>query len=145
MDRKNSVKKTEYEKGVCIKFFDSESDVKTGLCIGTQEAFFKTPDNTVNVRYKEDDIINLTITIGAVNSQSQTKLVFIYLNGILAGATELGVDGFTPNTNKFEINSKYCDVDLYKLRVYEASGIPLTMPEVIHNYISDEHNITLYD
>ena len=137
MDEANSVKITESEKGVAFKFWDS--DTKQGLFVGTQEAYFKTPNNTVSVRYKEDDIINLTITAGF------RSLLSIYLNGILAGAVDIGNNGFTPNTTKFEINSQYCDIDIYKLRVYEASGLPLTMPEVIHNYISDEHNLTLYD
>ena len=137
MDEANSIKITEYEQGVALKFWDS--DTKQGLFVGTQEAYFKTPDNTVSVRYKEDDIINLTITAG------YHDLLCIYLNGILSGAVDIGSNGFTPNTTKFEINSKYCDIDLYKLRVYEASGKPLTMPEVIHNYISDEHDLTLYD
>ena len=137
MDEANSIKKTEYEKGVCLKFWDA--DTHEGLFVGTQEAYFKTPNNTVSVRYKEDDIINLTITVG------NKDLLCIYLNGILAGAVAIGTDGFTPNTTKFEVNSRYCDVDLYKLRVYESNGKPLTMPEVIHNYISDEHDLTLYD
>ena len=137
MDEANSIKITEHEKGVVFKFCDP--DTKQGLFIGTQEAYFKTPDNTVSVRYKEDDIINLTITAG------YHDLLCIYLNGILSGAVNIGNNGFTPNTTKFEINSKYCDIDIYKLRVYEATGKPLTMPQVIHNYISDEHDLTLYD
>lgn len=138
MDEANSIKITQYEKGVAFKFYDP--DTKQGLFIGTQEAYFKTPNNTVSVRYKENDIINLSITVGFKN------LLCIYLNGILAGAVNLrDKDGFSFNTNKFEINSKYCDIDIYKLRVYEANGIPLTMPQVIHNYISDEHNLNLYD
>lgn len=137
MDEAHSIKKTEFEKGVCFKFWDP--DTKQGLFVGTQEAYFKTPDNTVSVRYKEDDIINLTITAG------YQDLLSIYLNGILSGAVSIGENGFTPNTTKFEINSKYCDVDIYKLRVYENNGKPLTMPQVIHNYLSDEHNLTLYD
>lgn len=137
MDEANSIKITEYEQGVALKFCDPAT--KQGLFVGTQEAYFKTPDNTVSVRYKEDDIINLTITAG------YRDLLSIYLNGILSGAVDIGENGFIPNTTKFEINSKYCDIDIYKLRVYQASGKPLTMPEVIHNYISDEHNLTLYD
>ena len=137
MDEANSIKITEFEQGVALKFWDP--DTKQGLFVGTQEAYFKTPDNTVSVRYKEDDIINLAITAG------YRDLLSIYLNGILSGAVDIGSNGFTPNTTKFEINSKYCDIDIYKLRVYESSGKPLTMPEIIHNYISDEHDLTLYD
>ncbi|MBQ9657418.1 MAG: hypothetical protein IJV31_01450 [Clostridia bacterium] len=42
----------------------------------------------------------------------------------------------------FEINSNYCDFDLYRFRVYQDT---LTMPDVIHNYLSDLHSIKLYD
>lgn len=138
MDEANSPKITEHEKGVCFKYYDEQT--KQGLFVGTQEAYFKTPDTTVNVRYKEDEIISLTITAEAGG------LLSLYLNGILSGAVSIGNNGFTPNTNKFEINSKYCDFDIYKLRVYRGTNIkPLTMPEVIHNYISDIHDLTLYD
>jgi len=42
----------------------------------------------------------------------------------------------------FEINSKYCDIDLFRFRIFQNA---LTMPDVIHNYLSDMHNIKLYD
>mgnify|MGYP007070244034 FL=1 len=42
----------------------------------------------------------------------------------------------------FVINSNYCDFDLYRFRVYQLG---LTMPNVIHNYLSDLHSIVLYD
>ena len=137
MDRKKSITKAEFEKGVCFKFWDPNE--KWGLFVGTQEAYFKAPSSTVNVRYKEDDIINLTFTIGFQD------LISVYLNGILSGAVEVGEQTFRPATTQFEINSKYCDIDIYKLRVYENNGKPLTMSQVIHNYLSDEHNLTLYD
>jgi len=74
-------------------------------------------------------------------------LVYIYLNGIPAGATELPVD--TSNNpvpfqieNDIEFNSEYCDVDLYRFRLYQYG---LSTPDVIHNYLSDIHSIKLYD
>ena len=42
----------------------------------------------------------------------------------------------------FQFNSEYCDFDLYRFRIYELG---LTMPQVIHNYLSDMHSITLFD
>lgn len=41
-----------------------------------------------------------------------------------------------------EISSEFCDIDIFKIRVYRAG---LSMPDVIHNYISDIHDINLYD
>lgn len=135
MDEANSPKIVKNDEGVCFKWLDSRN---YGLCVGTQEAYFRTPAGTVNVRYKEDEIINMAFVISA-----QTKLVSIYLNGILSGESSLTTAGpFTVMSDAFEINSKYCDVDIYKLRVYRHG---LTMPEVIHNYISDIHDINLYD
>ena len=48
---------------------------------------------------------------------------------------------FTVN-NSFNFNSDYCDIDLYRVRVFQTG---LAMPDVIHNYLSDLHSIALYD
>ena len=137
MNERNTTRKTvETERGVAVKYLNPEG---YGFCIGTQEAYFRTPSNTTNVRYKEDEIINISFVISG--AQDDQKL-YLYLNGILSGAENLN------NTNVFEMqnipfvfNSAYCDFDLYKFRIYR---IGLTMPEVIHNYMSDLRDITLY-
>lgn len=132
-------KELQTTEGVVIKWMENET-TKIGLCIGTQEAYFNSPRGTVSVRYKEDEIINLSVVI----SRSE-NLCYIYLNGILSGADALppaGTTGqFSINSN-FKINSEYCDIDLYRFRVYQTG---LTMPKVIHNYLSDIHSIVLYD
>ena len=138
MNEAQSTKETISDKGVCFKYFDNAG---YGFCIGTQEAFFKSRAGVANVRYKEDEIINLSFVIAGGDNQ---HILYIYLNGILSGAINLtrnsGVESI--NANSFEINSTYCDFDLYKLRVYSTY---LSMPEVIHNYLSDMRNIDLYD
>ena len=139
MNEAKSTKEVISDKGVCFKYFDGAG---YGFCIGTQEAFFKSRSGVANVRYKEDEVINITFAIaGGENAHN----LYIYLNGILSGAINLGVNGSdieSINTNMFQINSKYCDFDLYKLRIYNTY---LTMPEVIHNYISDTRSTDLYD
>ena len=85
-------------------------------------------------------------TAHIIESESFFKdnLCYIYLNGILSGAIAMPVgagSSFTINS-AFEFNSEYCDFDLYRFRVYELG---LTMPQVIHNYLSDMHSIVLYD
>ena len=136
MDEENSIKTTETEKGVICKWLNESG---YGFCIGTQEAYFRTPSGVANVRYCEGEVINLSMVASKTD-----KLCYIYLNGILSGAIAMPSgtgSGFTINS-PFVFNSKYCDFDLYRFRIYELG---LTMPQVIHNYLSDMHSIILYD
>ena len=139
MDEENSLKSTETRKGVICRWLEPNKENPCGLCIGTQEAYFRTPSGVANVRYCEDEVINLTIVASKTDS-----LCYVYLNGILSGAVKMPAGTgaqFTINT-PFEFNSEYCDVDLYRFRIYELG---LSMPNVIHNYLSDMHSIVLYD
>jgi len=110
----NVVKEYEKEEGIVIKWMEGNN----GLCIGTQEAYFASPREVVSVRYKEDEVINISFVISRTDG-----LAYIYLNGIASGAAALpitgdgGVGAFGVTSN-FEINSKYCDIDLYRVRVY---------------------------
>jgi len=132
---KGSPKTISDTAGVIFKYLNNQG---FGFCIGTQEAYFRTPLAIANVRYKEDEIINL----GFVISKS-SNLLSIYLNGILSGALDLSsTPSFKMDNNKFEINSEFCDVDIFKLRIYRTE---LSMPDVIHNYIADIHDVALYD
>jgi len=135
MDKSASTKEASSNTGVCCKMMDSNGN---GFCIGTQEAYFSAGGSIANVRYKENEVINIAFVVSATD-----KNLLIYLNGILSGAISLtAVSSFILNTNVIEINSTYCDFDLYKIRVYQSG---LTMPEIIHNYISDIGDIDLYD
>lgn len=136
MEESNTTRKiVETDNNVVVKYLNAN---KEGFCIGTQEAYFNTAGKTVNVRYKEGEIINISFVV------DKTKdTLSIYLNGILSGAVNLtGISTITMENIPFLINSQYCDFDLYKFRIY---NIPLTMPEVIHNYLADIKDITLYD
>lgn len=70
----------------------------------------------------------------------------IYLNGMLTGVirstlTEAWNIG---NDNNIELifDSKYCDFDLYKIRVYNQ---PLTLPAILTNYTVDLKDPIAYD
>ena len=136
-DEEHQLKEVETENGIVVKWLNNNG---YGLCLGTQEAYFSTPSGVVNVRYSEDEVINISFVVDIV-----THLCYIYLNGILSGAVNLPMNTagnqITMNT-PFVINSNYCDFDLYKFRIYQTG---LTMPNVIHNYLSDMHSIILYD
>ena len=136
MEESNTTRKiVETTNNVVFKYLNNNNE---GFCIGTQEAYFNTAGKTVNVRYKEGEIINISFVV------DKTKdTLSIYLNGILSGAVNLtGISAITMENIPFLINSNYCDFDLYKFRIYQ---IALSMPEVIHNYLADIKDIALYD
>ena len=137
-DEAHQIKEIETEEGIVVKWLNSNN---YGLCLGTQEAYFSTPSGVVNVRYCEDEVINISFIV-----DKDTHLCYIYLNGILSGAVDLPDNTISGNQflmeAPFVINSNYCDFDLYRFRVYQLG---LTMPNVIHNYLSDLHSIVLYD
>lgn len=130
-------KKVSTEKGVWGRLFKD-----LGLCLGTQEAFFKSTNTIVNARYREDEIISLTIVID--NNSSSLPLMYIYLQGILSGIAKYGAsDSFNANTYSLEFNSEYCDVDLYNVRIYK--GAKLESADVVHNVIADNKDAKAYD
>ena len=137
MDEDATEKEVEDTHGVVLKWLNSNGE---GFVIGSQEAYFRSPSKVTSVRYCEDEVINISFVVSFTDHR-----VDIYLNGILSGSdpllTGVGTD-FTISTPNIQINSEYCDFDLYRFRVYEYG---LSMPNVIHNYLSDMHNIKLYD
>ena len=113
-----------------------------GFCLGTQEAFLKSSNNTVSGRYKEEEMISLTFVVDTNNETY--PLLYIYINGILSGITKYGAsDTFNANVTSLEFNSDYCDVDLYKVRIYKDNK--LNSADVVHNYIADLKDSREYD
>ena len=116
-------------------YYDSSNQV--GFCLGTQDAFFKTNIDTLNVNYVEDRIINLAL----VFSQDE-KLVSIYLNGVLSGAAYVSDShSFTVNKPSVVFNSDYCDIDLYKFRIYNNF---FSISEILNNYAVDLRDTEMY-
>lgn len=116
-----------------------------GFCLGTQEAFFKTKNSIVSGRYKEDDLVHVTFVVEAEGANSNAnKLIYIYINGVNSGIAKYNLDTDTlmSNCKTLKINSDYCDIDLYKFRVYK---INLTAQYVVQNYLADYNDADLYD
>ena len=137
MNEANTTKKlVQTEKYIAFKYLNPNGE---GFAIGTQEAYFANQGQVVNVKYKENEIINITFVVDKASST-----LSIYLNGILSGVSTLGdsIPAITMENIDFLINSEYCDFDLYRFRVYPVA---LTLPDVIHNYIADIKDINLYD
>lgn len=116
-----------------------------GFCLGTQEAFFKTKNALVSGRYKEDDLVHVTFVVEAATANNNmNKLVYIYINGLNSGITKYNVstDSLASGCNAIKINSDYCDVDIYNIRVYRTN---LTAQYVVQNYLADYNDAQLYD
>lgn len=141
-DEENIDNEINISTGVICKWLNNDED-KHGFVIGTQEAFFNSPTKLVRVRYKDDQILNLSFVISKTD-----HTVYIFLNGVPAGAAQLPVNarnepvGWNITNQNIVFNSDYCDLDLFRVRLFQYS---LTTPQVIHNYLSDKHDLFLYD
>ena len=123
------------DKAVCKYLYGN-----IGLCLGPQDAFFSNGTNTVNINYVENDMVYLT----AVYDHSSTnKLMYIYINGVITGVISSTVDGsWTVDTDNIVFNSNYCDIDLYKIRVYNTA---LNVNDVVMNHAVDKKDVLIYD
>ena len=127
---------------ICGYYTGDESSV-VGFALGPQDAFFSNGTNTVNVNYVEDKMVNISM----VYSHS-SGLMYIYINGVLTGVIKSTANGLfriggENETNKAIVfNSNFCDIDLYKIRVYNTD---LNVNDIVTNYAVDYRDITIYD
>ena len=122
--------------------YDVKDNKVTGFCLGTQDAFFSNGTDTVNVNFVENELVNISF----VYQQTETvKQLYIYINGCITGVIKSSIkDGITFNINNenFVFNSDYCDIDLYKLRIYQQG---LNVNQIITNFAVDRKDIDLFD
>ena len=116
-----------------------------GICLGTQDTLFTNGGNTVNVSFVEEDMINLTYVFQYQEAEDKTKTskLLIYINGAITGVIfSNAAETFAINDSSFIFNSSNCDIDLYKLRVYNTD---LTVNDICTNYAVDRKDIKTYD
>ena len=115
------------------KFFNT-----TGFCLGSQDGFFFDGIDTVNVKYVEDQLVNLSIVF-----DYNADIIMFYLNGIMSSVSKITVDGLISlDGGSLIFNSNVCDIDLYKFRVYNKS---LNVKQIDKNYAVDHRDVLLYD
>lgn len=114
-----------------------------GFNLGTQEGFFKTKESAiVSGRYKENAEVSVTF-VAEARGTSSYPLVYMYINGEMVSIVNYGTsDSFAAAASELIINSEYCDVDVYSIRVYTVG---LSQVDVVHNYIADKADALLYD
>lgn len=140
-DNPQVVKTVSSTEGVAIKYYNNG----IGLCLGTQEGFFASQSTLVSGRYAEDQKLHVSFVV----EQKQTgvtsiPLIYMYINGVNSSITNYNAenDSFKCGAEAIEINSNFCDVDLYKVRVYQSS---LTAIQVVQNMIADYNDPDMYD
>ena len=133
---KNSEKQIDLSNIVC-GYYTGDTTSVTGICIGPQDAFFSNGQNTVNVSFVEDEFITLTFVY-----DNNSKLIYIYLNGMLTSVISSTVEAFSITNENLIFNSEHCDIDLYKLRVYDTV---LDVNQIVTHYAVDTNNLDVYD
>lgn len=124
-------------KAVC-RFVSGDDSAPIGLCLGAADAFFSNGTNTVNVNYVEDDMLYVTM----VYSHSSSML-YIYINGVITGVIKSTANGsWTVASDAMVFNSEYCDIDLYKIRIYNTD---LNVNDVVTNHAVDKKDVLIYD
>ena len=127
-------KNIDISKAAC-QYLTTESNTTVGLAIGTQDAFFTNGQETVNVSFVENDLINLTFLYN-----NSLKLLQIYINGVISGVIK-STRGFTINSD-LVFDSTNCDIDIYSIRIYDKE---LNINNIVHNFAVDRKDIPLFD
>lgn len=108
-------------------------DNNRGFSLTAQRATLKSEQSEIFTQYKEDEHVRIAFV---VERQSDNRLIYIYINGIMSGAIQYPVnDDFAQITPKdIVIGSNDCTVDVYCIRVYDQA---LTRFQVVDNWIAD--------
>ena len=118
--------------------YDATNVKVTGFCVGTQDAFFSNGENTVNVNFVEDELINLSFVY-----QDSLKYLYIYINGVITGVIKsTDPDAFTITSGNFVFDSTNCDIDLYKVRIYNSD---LNVNQIVKNFSVDRKDVKIFD
>ena len=110
-----------------------------GFKLTAQNAILKSEGSEISTQYKENEHIRLSFVI---EKKVENRLIYIYLNGIMCGATQYPTDDdFTQAVPvNISIGSNDCTVDLYNIRVYNNN---LTRYQILDNWIADTQDIGL--
>lgn len=134
----NYVQKDINTDRIVARYYSGASPSLVGFGIGPQDAFFSNGTNTVNISFIEDKVINLSMVFSYTDQR-----LYIYNNGVITGVVQNSVNNqFEIATDKLVFNSTYCDIDLYKIRIYKTA---LNVNEIVQNYAVDKKDIKIYD
>ena len=128
---------------VVFGFYSGNEKSTVGVCVGSQDTFFSNGFDTVNVSFVEGEMVYLSFVYE--HTPAVGSKLYIYINGCITGVIEssiTGDTGFKITSNEIVFNSETCDIDLYKMRIYNTA---LTVNDIVTNHAVDKKNITIYD
>lgn len=104
-----------------------------GLQITAQRAWLKSEGSEIGTQYKEDEHVRLAFV---VEKRTDHRLLLVYINGILSGATRYPADDDFSQADPvgISIGSNDCTTDIYNIRIYDNN---LTRYQVLDNWIAD--------
>lgn len=105
-----------------------------GLKITSQQVLFKGAQTELSTLYKDNEHLRLSIVVE--KQTTETRLILIYINGILSRAIQYAAgERFSQSAPVgISIGSDDCGVDIYKIRVYD---VDLNRQQVLTNWIAD--------
>ena len=124
-------------------FYSGDNSSAVGVCVGSQDTFFSNGFDTVNVSFVEGEMVYLSFVYE--HTPAVGSKLYIYINGCITGVIEssiTGDTGFKINSDKIVFNSDTCDIDLYKMRIYNTA---LTVNDIVTNHAVDKKDIIIYD
>ena len=107
-----------------------------GIEITTQMAGFASEQSAISTKYKEEEHIRISFV---VEKKSSNKLLYCYINGVLARCCLYSDDDDFSQTLPVDITigSNECTTDVYNIRVYDND---LTRHQMLDNWIADTQN-----
>lgn len=125
-------------KAIISYMENSLNNKVNGLCLGTQDAVFRFKNGDhATVQYTNNEIINVTVVLDIVK-----KHIYIYLNGIMSGVSKYIASDteFPLGAENIVINSEWCDIDLYNIRIYQSA---LNSKQVVQNYVASKQDLSI--
>lgn len=105
-----------------------------GLNITASEIMLTSREGKkVSTKFKSEEDVRISLVINRATGVTNKGLAFIYINGILSGATKFAAsDSFTSDVNFAMSGTSEAEVKLYQIRAY---NIALSSDQILNNYI----------
>ena len=117
----------------------SDTDVEQGE--GDSAETIAATNTYLYMPYSEEDIIEMDINIDILDREDETAKAFVmaYEDGVPSKAYvyDSGDRFYQYNPQDITIGSDYCDVRIYRLKIYSTS---LTTNGIMRNFIADSRN-----
>ena len=113
---------------------DLRNQKGVGILITASEAKITSQGGVnLSVKYKPEENTRISFVINRATGVTNKGLVFIYVNGVISGATNFGEsDNFKSDKQLSFAGTKDSEVIIKQIRVY---GVALTSDQILNNYI----------